>query len=96
MNLVIEWDPESHTEGTNMWERAVKVDGGRKCRRFCELIGEPLIEGMVVGKSEDELTTVQREEVCQIYLSLAADTDCVRKVGSSKARIRESIPQTME
>ncbi|KAL9073411.1 MAG: hypothetical protein Q9157_004770 [Trypethelium eluteriae] len=60
---VVEWDPKPHIEGVHLWETAVKADGGRKCRNYCDLIGEPLIEGMVVGTPQDELTVVQRQEL---------------------------------
>ncbi|KAI9661576.1 MAG: hypothetical protein M1821_008814 [Bathelium mastoideum] len=65
---VIEWDPEPLVRMTHIWNKAVKADGGRKSRAYCELIGEPLIEGMVVGKPEDELTAIQRQEIGALKL----------------------------
>jgi amidase len=59
----VEWDVSSHIEGTKLWDKAVKADGGRKCRNYCDLIGEPLIKDMVVGLPEDELTAVERQEL---------------------------------
>lgn len=70
MGSVVQWDPKSLIDATAIWNKAVKADGGSKCRSFCEIIGEPLIEGMVVGKSEDELTTAQRQAVCKLRTCL--------------------------
>lgn len=32
-------------------------DGGMGCKRLCDMSGEPLVEGMLVGTAEDLLTT---------------------------------------
>ena len=42
---------------------AILADGGEGCRKLCELSGEPLIEGMLVGKPENLLTTAQAHQV---------------------------------
>ena len=38
-------------------------DGGMACRKMCDLSGEPLIKGMIVGTQENILTTSQLHEV---------------------------------
>jgi amidase len=63
---VIEWDASSHTEGYSLWLEAVLADGGEDCRTLCELAGEPLVEGMLVGLPEHTLTVMQRREVSRI------------------------------
>ncbi|KAJ5220315.1 Amidase [Penicillium chermesinum] len=56
---VIEWDASSHAHAYQLWEKAILSDGGAGCRRMIELTGEPLIEGMLVGKEKDLLTTLE-------------------------------------
>jgi amidase len=60
---VLEWHPSLHVEGTNLWTKAVCADGGKHCSSLCTLVGEPLIEGMVVGTEKDELSPEERVEV---------------------------------
>ncbi|PYH97800.1 amidase signature enzyme [Aspergillus ellipticus CBS 707.79] len=60
---VIEWDTTLHTTGTNLWTKSILADGGQHCRHLCDIVGEPLIEGMVVGTDKDELTLLEREEL---------------------------------
>ncbi|PTU23917.1 hypothetical protein P175DRAFT_0505686 [Aspergillus ochraceoroseus IBT 24754] len=60
---VIEWDTSLHVKGTNMWTKAVLADGGHHCRQLCEIVDEPLIEGMVVGTPADELSISEREKL---------------------------------
>lgn len=62
-NEVIEWDTSLHIPITNLWTKAILADGGRHCRELCELVDEPLIEGMVVGTEKDILTFEEREKV---------------------------------
>lgn len=38
-------------------------DGGMGCRKMCELSGEPLIKGMIVGTDKHILTTSELHEV---------------------------------
>ena len=45
------------------------ADGGKHCRDLCKLVGEPLIDGMVVGSDADLLSIPEREEVSQPSLS---------------------------
>ncbi|KAH8695242.1 putative acetamidase [Talaromyces proteolyticus] len=60
---VFEWDASSHSYAYDLWERAILADGGEGCRKLCELSGEPLIEGMLVGKPENLLTTAQTHQL---------------------------------
>lgn len=60
---VFEWDVSSHAEGYALWLKAVLADGGEDCRKLCELAGEPLVEGMLVGLPEHTLTVTQRREL---------------------------------
>ena len=46
-----------------MWTKAVLGEGGVHCRKLCEIIDEPLIEGMVVGTEKDLLSLEEREKV---------------------------------
>lgn len=41
-------------------------DGGSGCKRLCDLSGEPLIEGMLVGTPTNLLDTEQTHEVCEL------------------------------
>ncbi|EOD52200.1 putative acetamidase protein [Neofusicoccum parvum UCRNP2] len=66
---VVEWDTSLHEEGIKLWYKAVLADGGKKCRDTCALIGEPLIEGMVVGQEKDFLSIAQRQELSATKLA---------------------------
>ncbi|KAJ5929959.1 hypothetical protein N7466_005452 [Penicillium verhagenii] len=54
---VFEWDASSHGLAYELWEKAILSDGGEGCRKMTEMTGEPLIEGMLVGKEHNILTT---------------------------------------
>ncbi|ODM19747.1 hypothetical protein SI65_04733 [Aspergillus cristatus] len=58
---VIEWDTSLHIQATNLWTKGVLADGGQHCKRFCDLVGEPLIEGMLVGTPNEQLSNPERE-----------------------------------
>ncbi|KAJ6085683.1 hypothetical protein N7499_005312 [Penicillium canescens] len=60
---VFEWDASSHGYAYTLWAKAIFSDGGEGCRRKTELTGEPLIEGMLVGKPEDTLTTSETHQL---------------------------------
>ncbi|RAO65108.1 uncharacterized protein BHQ10_001120 [Talaromyces amestolkiae] len=60
---VFEWDASSHAHAYQLWEKAILSDGGEACRILCELSGEPLIEGMLVGKPHNKLTTSQTHQL---------------------------------
>ncbi|OJD31820.1 general amidase [Diplodia corticola] len=60
---VVEWDTKKHEEGVRLWFKAVQADGGKGCRELCSLVGEPLIEGMVVGKESDYLDVAARQQL---------------------------------
>ncbi|EED19208.1 acetamidase, putative [Talaromyces stipitatus ATCC 10500] len=62
-NEVFEWDASSHAHAYDLWEKAILSDGGEACRRLCELSGEPLIEGMLVGKPHNILSTSQTHQL---------------------------------
>ena len=59
MSLVFEWDTSGHGYGYDIWEKAVKADGGKRCKMLCEKENEPLIQGMVVGTEKDRLDVDQ-------------------------------------
>lgn len=60
---VIEWDTSLHIATTNLWTKGILADGGSHCRSLCQIVDEPLIEGMIVGKEADYLSSEQREQV---------------------------------
>ncbi|KAJ5817177.1 hypothetical protein N7447_009410 [Penicillium robsamsonii] len=60
---VIEWDTSLHIATTNLWTKGIFADGGQHCRSLCQIVDEPLIEGMVVGKETDLLSHEEREQV---------------------------------
>ncbi|CAG8051874.1 unnamed protein product [Penicillium nalgiovense] len=60
---VFEWDASSHSYAYELWAKAIFSDGGEGCQRQIEKTGEPLIEGMLVGKPEDTLTTSQTHQL---------------------------------
>ncbi|PYH41191.1 putative acetamidase [Aspergillus saccharolyticus JOP 1030-1] len=60
---VIPYPTTLHEEGTALWTKAILADGGQHCRYLCDIVGEPLIEGMVVGTPEDELSVEEREKL---------------------------------
>lgn len=63
---VFEWDSSSHRYAYyNLWLKAVLADGGQRCEDLCQLVDEPLIPGMLVGKPEDILSVVERQELAE-------------------------------
>ena len=56
-SVVFEWDAKTHRYCYELWEKAILSDGGELCRNLCELTGEPLIQGMLVGTEADLMTT---------------------------------------
>uniref|UniRef100_A0A093VG61 Acetamidase n=1 Tax=Talaromyces marneffei PM1 TaxID=1077442 RepID=A0A093VG61_TALMA len=70
---VFEWDASSHAHAYQLWEKAILSDGGAACRRLCELSGEPLIEGMLVGKPHNILTTSQTHQYLRRWASASLD-----------------------
>ncbi|VUC22928.1 unnamed protein product, partial [Clonostachys rosea] len=60
---VFEWDTSSHAHAWDLFSKAVLSDGGAIARGYCELSGEPLIEGMMVGTSKDLLTTAETHQL---------------------------------
>ncbi|KAB2579761.1 putative amidase [Lasiodiplodia theobromae] len=60
---VVEWDTKLHEEGLRLWVKAIVADGGKSCRDHCTIIGEPLIEGMVVGQEKDFLEIPERQQL---------------------------------
>ncbi|KAJ5463316.1 Amidasefungi [Penicillium sp. IBT 31633x] len=59
---VIEWDTSLHIAASNLWTKGIQADGGQHCRALCEITGEPLIQGMLVGKEGDLLSSEEREQ----------------------------------
>lgn len=81
--IVFEWDASSHSYAYELWAKAIFSDGGEGCRRQIEKTGEPLVEGMLVGKPEDTLTTSQTHQVrelpskyCGYYLLTYVAAQC--------------------
>lgn len=60
---VVEWDTARHEEGIQLWYKAIMADGGKGCQDTCAIIGEPLIQGMVIGEEKDFLDIPARQEV---------------------------------
>lgn len=46
---------EYHAKAYDLWLRAVLADGGERFQSLCDLVDEPLIPGMLVGKPEHKL-----------------------------------------
>lgn len=63
---MFEWDASSHSYAYELWAKAIFSDGGEGCRRQIEKTGEPLVEGMLVGRPEDTLTTSQTHQVREL------------------------------
>ena len=60
---VFRWDISDHGYAYSLWFKAVLSDGGRRCKLQCEQEGEPLIEGMLVGKDEHKFSVEEGEQV---------------------------------
>lgn len=88
---VIEWDADLHIKATNIWTKSVLADGGEHCKHLCELVNEPLIEGMLVGTPNDELSLPERELVITPRLSLY-NQDTNQKKSSLKNKNGTSKP----
>ncbi|KAJ5520848.1 hypothetical protein N7463_001301 [Penicillium fimorum] len=67
---VIEWDTSLHIATTNLWTKGILADGGQHCRSLCQIVDEPLIEGMIVGKETDLLAHQEREQFEETKLTL--------------------------
>ncbi|KAJ6031942.1 hypothetical protein N7540_002674 [Penicillium herquei] len=74
---VVEWDSSTHAAAYKKWVTATFADGGADCRKLCQLSGEPLIEGVLIGTEEDALTIAELKELAtekfeyeQYYLKL--------------------------
>ena len=62
---IIDWNPIArahHSQAYNLWLRAVLADGGSRFHALSSLTSppEPLIQGMLVGRSENKLDTEGR------------------------------------
>ena len=60
---MIEWDASQHPDCYNLWLRGILSDGGEGCRKMCEMSGEELIPGMLVGAEKDILSTSELHQV---------------------------------
>ncbi|KAH8807797.1 acetamidase [Xylogone sp. PMI_703] len=60
---VVEWDASSHGHAYNLWEKAILSDGGAACKKLCDMSGEPLIEGMLVGTPKNLLNTTETHQL---------------------------------
>ncbi|KIW72563.1 hypothetical protein PV04_00745 [Phialophora macrospora] len=79
---VFEWDASSHGYCYQLWEKAILSDGGEACRKLCEMSGEPLVQGMLVGTEKDLMTpselhqlNLDKFEYEQTYLERWADAN---------------------
>lgn len=55
---VVDWNTiaqNHHAHAYNLWLRAVLADGGERFQALCDLVDEPLIPGMLVGKAHDKI-----------------------------------------
>ncbi|KPI41085.1 putative amidase PB8B6.03 [Cyphellophora attinorum] len=59
---MIPWDVNSHVEAHRLWTKAILFDGGRDVSKMLEESGEPLVQGMLVGKAADCLSIQEAEE----------------------------------
>lgn len=65
-HAVFEWDSSSHRHAYyDLWLKAVLADGGQRCADLCKLVDEPLIPGMLVGKTEDILSVPERQALAE-------------------------------
>ena len=63
---VVEWDCTSHKSAYyDLWLPAVLADGGKRFEGLCKMAGEPLIEGMLVGKPQDYLGAELRQDLAE-------------------------------
>ena len=64
---IVAWDASvlaSHASAyTTLWLPAILADGGARCAELCRLVDEPLLAGMLVGRSADALTLAQRQDL---------------------------------
>ncbi|KAJ6009958.1 hypothetical protein N7522_004974 [Penicillium canescens] len=67
---VIEWDTTLHVPATNLWTKGILADGGQHCHSLCQIVDEPLIEGMVVGTEKDLLSIQEREKLDETKYAL--------------------------
>lgn len=61
--LVVEWDASSHSHAYDIWEKAILSDGGESYQKKINMTGEPAIEGMLIGKPGDTLTSMETHQV---------------------------------
>jgi amidase len=61
---VFEWETSSHAKGHDMWSKGMLSDGGDRFQELCDLVGEPLIQGMIVGTPAGRLTHKEACDVC--------------------------------
>ncbi|KAK5095691.1 hypothetical protein LTR70_003360 [Exophiala xenobiotica] len=77
---VVEWNhvaQRHHQHAYDLWLKAVLADGGERFQALCDLVDEPLIPGMLVGKAANKLDTDGRMalfdeiwEFQRMYMSL--------------------------
>jgi len=77
---VVEWNhiaQRHHQRAYDLWLKAVLADGGERFQALCDLVDEPLIPGMLVGKPANRLDTNGRMalfdeiwEFQRMYMSL--------------------------
>jgi amidase len=59
----MKWDTSSHERLMSNWTKATIADGGQGCKDYCDMSGEPLIEGLIVGSPSDKLSDSDMEQV---------------------------------
>lgn len=60
---LFEWDTSSHAFGYQIWLKAILADGGAGCAKLCAAGSQPLIQGMLVGTSDDLMTPSELHEL---------------------------------
>lgn len=45
------------------WTKATLADGGSLAKSYCDMSGEPLIQGLIVGSESDRLSIAEMEQV---------------------------------
>jgi hypothetical protein len=96
---VFEWDATSHGHAYALWEKAILSDGGEACRKLCEMSGEPLIEGMLVGTPKDILTTAETHQVQNSPPASSPTKDLLTKgpaVDRRQIHLRNKLPPPLE
>ncbi|KAK7706765.1 hypothetical protein SLS57_009575 [Botryosphaeria dothidea] len=89
---IVEWDTARHEEGIQLWYKAIMADGGKGCQDTCAIIGEPLIQGMVIGEEKDFLDIPARQELSSVKLQYEKDFLAQWKAAGIDAIVMPVVP----